>query len=245
MSEQRDQIYQNALNQVPDFRFDDSVVRVFPDMIQRSVPGYLPILEQLPLLARRVVSPGSRVYDLGCSLGAVTLSLRRAIQQPETRIIAVDRSSAMIRRCRQLIDQDNSVVPVDVVEADIIDYPIEQASLVVLNFTLQFIERQQRLQLLQRISDGLLPGGALVIAEKVRFDAADEQQLMTEWHHDFKRAQGYSDLEIAQKRAALENVLLPDTLEEHHERLRAIGLETVATWFRCLNFVAMIGFKPA
>jgi tRNA (cmo5U34)-methyltransferase len=244
MTQQRDRIYQHAQEQIEPFRFDERVVKVFPDMIQRSVPGYLPILEQLPLLARQVVVPHSRVYDLGCSLGAATLSIRRAIQAEDCEIIAVDCSEAMVNRCREIMDQDNSRVPVEVVQGDILNYPISNASLVVMNFTMQFIEPELRAQLVAHIFAGLRPGAAFVFAEKIRFDDAEEQQLMTEWHHDFKRAQGYSDLEIAQKRASLERVMLPDTETIHRERLGHAGFVRFSQWFRCLNFSAFVAFKP-
>lgn len=245
MSQARDQIYQQAQEQIEPFRFDEQVVRVFPDMIQRSVPGYTMILEQLPLLARRVVQAGSRVYDLGASLGAATLSMRRAIQCPDCEIFALDCSAAMVSRCREILAQDNSRVPVQVIEADVLNYPIERASLVVLNFTLQFIQPELRAGLIQRIVQGMLPGGALVIAEKLRFEDEAEQTLMTDWHHDFKRAQGYSDLEIAQKRASLERVLIPDTWAIHQQRLSAAGLVGISQWFRCLNFSAFVAFKES
>lgn len=244
MNQERDQIYQNSQEQIDPFRFDERVVKVFPDMIERSVPGYRPILEQLPLITRRVVKPHSRVYDLGCSLGAATLSMRRAIQVEDCRIIAIDCSEAMVNRCREVVDTDNSRVPVEVIQSDILTHPIENASLVVMNFTLQFIEPGARQSLINRIAAGLLPGAALVIAEKITFDDAAEQELMTEWHHDFKRAQGYSDLEIAQKRAALENVMIPDTAQTHEQRFAAAGLVRYSQWFRCLNFSAFIAFKP-
>lgn len=243
-TEERDSIYSEARAQVKNFRFDESVVRVFPDMIRRSVPGYPLILEQLPILARRVVQPDSQVYDLGCSLGAVTLALRRAIQSADVKIVAVDNSAAMVARCRDVLAQDNSRVPVEVKQADILHLPIERASLAVLNFTLQFIPPAARAGLIRKIADGLLPEGAIIIAEKLNFDHADEQELMVEWHHDFKRAQGYSDMEIAQKRAALEKVMIPDTQYIHEQRLREAGLQRISCWFRCLNFAAFIAFKP-
>lgn len=244
MTQQRDRIYQHAQEQIEPFRFDEQVVKVFPDMIQRSVPGYLPILEQLPLLARQVVVPQSRVYDLGCSLGAATLSIRRAIQVEDCEIIGVDCSEAMVTRCREIMAQDNSRVPVEVVQGDILTHPIENASLVVMNFTMQFISPEQRADLVQHIFAGLRPGAAFVFAEKLRFDDAEEQHLMTEWHHDFKRAQGYSDLEIAQKRASLERVMLPDTEAIHRQRLQSAGFVRISQWFRCLNFSAFVAFKP-
>ena len=121
--------------------------------------------------------------------------------------------------------------------------PIGNASVAVLNFTLQFLEGPKRLPLLTRIADGLLPGGVLLLSEKVRFGSADEQALQSRWHHDFKRAQGYSELEIARKRDALENVMQTDTLEQHKERLHEAGFSKVYQVFQAFNFASLIAFR--
>ncbi|MEE4638252.1 MAG: carboxy-S-adenosyl-L-methionine synthase CmoA [Wenzhouxiangella sp.] len=240
---ERDQIYAEEINEVAPFRFSESVVRVFPDMIERSVPGYRQLLELTPLMVRHAVMPETRIYDLGCSLGAATLAARRAVQAPGVEILAVDNSPQMIARCRQIVAEDNSIVPVEVIEADLCSVPIEQASVVIMYFTLQFIEPAMRAELLGRIAAGLHPGGVLLLAEKLRFGDR-EQAWMDEQHHAFKRAQGYSDLEIARKRQALENVLIADDRETHHRRLRAAGFDQVIDWFQCLNFACFVAIRP-
>ncbi|MFP4207377.1 MAG: carboxy-S-adenosyl-L-methionine synthase CmoA [Wenzhouxiangella sp.] len=240
---QRDRIYADGPAEVTPFEFSESVVRVFPDMIERSVPGYRQLLELTPLMVRDAVVAGSIVYDLGCSLGAATLAARRAIQTPDVEIIAVDRSPQMVTRCRQIVAEDNSIVPVRVIEADLDTVPIEQASVVLMYFTLQFIEPERRAALMARIAAGLRPGGVLLLAEKLRFPL-HQQSWMDEHHHAFKRAQGYSDLEIARKRQALENVLIADDRATHHQRLHAAGFGEVIDWFQCLNFAAFAAIKP-
>lgn len=225
------------------FAFDERVVRVFPDMIARSVPGYALVVPMTGMLARRYARAGTRVYDLGCSLGATTLAMRAAVATPGVRIVAVDNAPAMVRRLRERLDAEGAGPPVDVVEADIRDLPFEAASFVVLNFTLQFIEPEERLQLLARIHAALCDGGALVLSEKIRFADEGEQARQTAWHHDFKRAKGYSELEIAGKRAALENVLRPDTEAEHRERLLQAGFRDAGRWFQCFSFCSYIAFR--
>ena len=239
----RDQIYSSPVQQVTDFRFDERVVRVFPDMINRSVPGYSLIIPMLGLLARRFAQPDSHIYDLGCSLGAATLAMRRAVSQPDVQIVAVDTSPAMIKRCSELVAQDNSRVPVSVALGDVRDTDIDKASLVVLNFTLQFLAPDDRQALLNRIYQGLNENGALVISEKICFDDEIEDRLQTELHHDFKRSQGYSDLEIAQKRNALEKVMQLDTLAGHRERLAGAGFKYIYPWYRCFNFASLLAIK--
>ncbi len=241
---ERDQIYAQATGVVEPFEFTESVVRVFPDMIERSVPGYRQLLELTPLMVRDSVVRNSRVYDLGCSVGAATLAARRAIQQPDVKIIAIDSSPQMTARCRHLVDNDNSSVPVEVVTADVCQAPISQASVVIMYFTLQFIAPDDRAALMRKIADGLMPGGVLLLAEKLRFDP-EHQAWMDRHHHGFKRAQGYSDLEIARKRQALENVLIADDRQTHHQRLREAGFSTVIDWLQCLNFAGFAAVKSA
>lgn len=241
----RDEIYRNHERPAAPFEFSEAVVKVFPDMIERSVPGYRLLLDLTPLLVRRAVQPGSRIYDLGCSLGAATLAARRAVQVDDVEIVAVDRAPDMVARCREVIAADNSRVPVEVVEGDLRDLPIENASVVLVYYTLQFLPLAERDALIRRIHDGLRPGGVLVLAEKLAFEPEGNQHWLDTHHHDFKRSQGYSDLEIARKRQALENVLVPETRDAHHARLRAAGFDPVIDWFQCFNFAAITAVRGA
>lgn len=228
---------------IVDFAFDEKVAGVFPDMIRRSVPGYETVIALLGLLAERYAQPGSRIYDFGSSLGAATLSMRRRIPYEDCTIVAVDNSTAMTGRCRQFLKEDDSPVRVEVVCADIRDIRVEQASLLVLNFTLQFIPPEQRQALLDHIYQGLLPGGVLILSEKLAFEDDQEQQFQTDMHLAFKKANGYSELEISQKRTALENVLVPDSIETHQQRLQQAGFPRVHRWFQCFNFASLLACK--
>ena len=239
----QDQVYASPRSMIVDFAFDESVAKVFPDMIRRSVPGYETIIALTGLLAEQYVQPESHCYDLGCSLGAATLAMRSRIRQPRCRIIAVDNAEAMTARCQQHVREAGEGVEVEVVCADIQDVTIENASLVVLNFTLQFIEPAARQALLEKIYAGLRAGGALVLSEKIAFADEAEQRRMDALHVAFKKANGYSDLEISQKRSALENILIPDTLEQHHQRLQSVGFSSIDNWFRCINFVSLLAVK--
>ncbi|QGH63345.1 carboxy-S-adenosyl-L-methionine synthase CmoA [Serratia proteamaculans] len=239
----RDTLFSAPIAKLGDWTFDERVAEVFPDMIQRSVPGYSNIISMIGMLAERFVQPDSQVYDLGCSLGAATLSMRRNIKVAGCNIIAVDNSPAMVERCRRHIDAFRADTPVEVIEADILDIKIENASMVVLNFTLQFLEPADRLRLLEQVYRGLRPGGALVLSEKFSFDDADVGELLFNMHHDFKRANGYSELEISQKRSMLENVMLTDSVDAHKTRLKQAGFEHAEVWFQCFNFGSLIALK--
>lgn len=239
----RDTLFSAPIASLGDWTFDEKVAEVFPDMIQRSVPGYSNIISMIGMLAERFVQPNTQVYDLGCSLGAATLSIRRNIAAEGCKIIGVDNSPAMVERCRRHIDAYKAPTPVEIVEGDIRDIVIENASLVVLNFTMQFIEPPERQILLEKICRGLNPGGALVLSEKFSFEDEKVGELLFNMHHDFKRANGYSELEISQKRSMLENVMLTDSVEAHKARLHHAGFAHTELWFQCFNFGSLIALK--
>lgn len=237
---ERDRVYAREGARPGSFQFDDAVARVFPDMIRRSVPGYTTIIPMIGVITSRFAQAGSNLYDLGCSLGASTLAMRHGVDHSNCRVIAVDNSEAMIKRCEHHIALDDSPVPVDLRCEDLLQTPIEDASVVTLNFTLQFVPLEQRYALLRQIRAGLRPGGALVLSEKIRFEDDMEQEWQSTLHHDFKRAHGYSDLEISQKRSALEQVLVPETLNDHRQRLEVAGFARVLVWYQCFNFVSLV-----
>ena len=172
----KDSIYASE-QQVKDFSFDQNVVEVFPDMIQRSVPGYATIVSTMGKLAGEYAQPNSNLYDLGCSLGAVTLSMRRNIQTDSCHIIAVDNSQAMVERCKVHLQGFRSDVPVTVTLGDINELDIQNASVVAMNFTLQFIPPVQRKAVLEKIYANLKPGGVLLLSEKIK--AENDQYINT------------------------------------------------------------------
>jgi len=243
MTKEHDNLFAKSRALTSGFRFDDQVVKVFPDMIARSVPGYELVVPMIGMLARRYAQPDSNIYDLGCSLGAASLAMSLAVRADGTQIIAVDNSVAMVERFKEAIKDNTAGVPIDVRLENMVDTRIRNASVVVLNFTLQFLDREQRQALIDQIAGGMRPGGALIISEKICFENEHEQIDQTAWHHDFKRTQGYSDLEIAQKRNALEDVLRPETEETHFQRLKLAGLSSPRRWFQCFSFASYIAFK--
>ncbi|OZG73824.1 carboxy-S-adenosyl-L-methionine synthase CmoA [Hahella sp. CCB-MM4] len=249
MTDHQDQIYANPLEQVKSFVFDERVAHVFTDMINRSVPGYAMTLEMLGVITQRFAQPGSALYDLGCSLGASTLAMRCKLDEvvagaaADYKMIGIDNSEAMIERCRVNLARVPSPVPTELICQGLEETPIDNASMVVLNFTLQFIPIADRLPLLKRIAKGTRSGGALVLSEKIVFDNQEDQDLMTDLHHDFKRSRGYSDLEIAQKRAAIENVLVPETIDAHLSRLKEAGYSRALVWYQCFNFVSFLAIR--
>ncbi len=242
MSKIRDTLFAAPLHNVGDFKFDETVVGVFPDMIGRSVPGYGSIVSLLGEIAETYVQPSTNIYDLGCSLGACTFAIADRLPANCT-IHAVDNSSAMIDGFRQLLQQHTLATSVQVHESDLQDMCFDNASLVMLNFTLQFIPVSERSELIQQIADGTRQGGALVLSEKIAFPNTEQDVLLNDLHHAFKRSNGYSELEIAQKRTALENTLVREPLADHVTRLSAAGYRTIAPWLQCFNFVSILAIK--
>lgn len=246
----RDNIYKTQVASVGNFEFDEHVAAVFPDMISRSVPGYASILAMIADLSEKYATSNTDILDLGCSLGAATLLMRQRIPATCT-IRAVDSSPAMVNRLRDTLksleekESKNGVkcCKTVVMESDIRDLDFDNVSFVVLNLTLQFIPQLDRQPLLQSAFEALKPGGGLLLAEKICFADPAQQQLLTELHLNFKRSHGYSELEISQKRTAIENMLVPETLEAHVERLRSVGFKTIAPWFQCFNFASVLAVK--
>jgi tRNA (cmo5U34)-methyltransferase len=239
-----DKLFANSDGQeiVGQFTFDSAVARVFPDMIRRSVPGYAETVAMSGVIAGEYARDDTNLYDLGCSLGAVTLAMRHGVKAEHCKIIGIDNSIAMIEQAKHYIALDEGNVDVELLCADITAQPIENASVVALNYVLQFIAQDQRLSLLSQIASGLNVGGALILSEKICFDD-NEQPLQDKLHLDFKRANGYSELEIAQKRSAIENVLIPETEKVHIERLKQAGFSQVIRWYQCFNFVSYLAIK--
>ncbi len=236
---QRDQIFDNANPDLIDFVFDDGVAAVFPDMIRRSVPGYELVNAMTAIIAARHLEAGSRCYDLGCAAGAAARATRTATTTLRGdlgyQLIGVDNSEAMLAQAKALELSTSNTPGIEYICSDCQDIKIEDASVVIMTFTLQFLPPAQRLAQLRTIKNGLRAGGVLLLAEKLA-----GPKNFVQLHEDFKRANGYSELEIAQKRSALEAVMIPETAASHVERLHAAGFGHVQQWYQCLNWGAFI-----
>ncbi|MEO1035846.1 MAG: carboxy-S-adenosyl-L-methionine synthase CmoA [Pseudomonadota bacterium] len=239
----KDTLFATAATPDRPFEFNQAVVDVFADMIDRSVPIYRQTLEMVGWLGNRVVSDSTRVYDLGCSEGAALLAARSHVNASNVTLVGVDSSAAMLASARRHIDAAGAGPAVELVDGDIADVDVSHASLVILNFTLQFVTPPRRDALLRRIRDGLLPGGALLLSEKIHASAPQVDAVLIERHEDFKRRNAYSELEIARKRASLDNVLIPDTPAELAARLDRAGFGAHGVWLQEHNFLSMLAFR--
>ena len=236
----RDKLFDKQLD-IADFQFDDDVVKVFDDMVRRSVPGYDSMIQMIGLIARMYGQDNTNYYDLGSSTGAITLSMALNNKSKNNQFFAIDSSKEMVEQCEKNLH--NKVDNLQAICDDINQVQIKSASIVVLNLTLQFIDVNLRSNLIKKIYDGLESGGILIISEKIHFEDAVMQNQITKLHMDFKKENGYSELEIANKRQAIENVLITETKEQHLNRLRDCGFVETSCFFQCLNFVSFLSVK--
>lgn len=239
-----DKIYSSPLDQIPPFEFDENVVNVFDDMINRSVPYYTEIVRrQAQLAAHFYDHHDTMIFDLGCSHGNFGIALAAEMEQKNFRITAIDNSEPMVFKYRDRLKNSGLSEKISVICSDIRNADIKNASVVVMNLTLQFLPVIDRIDFIRKIHDGLNPGGIFLITEKIHHKDEFLDQLEQVFYYRFKKENGYSELEISQKREALENVLVPDTIEQHMERFEAAGFRHTAIWHKWFNFCSFICIK--
>ena len=234
-----DNIYKNGdFNHLP-FSFNEEVTKVFEDMINRSIPGYISSLKITKEITTKLFQENSNFYDLGCSLGAVSNEVSDIVRTRSGNILAIDNSEAMINSCKNRIKDSH----ISFILEDITKIEIENASVVSLNFVLQFLEPSVRLNLLKGVFKGLKKGGVLLLSEKISFDSKKEEDSVSKIHHSFKLSNGYSELEVSRKRDALEGVLVSQSQTDNEELLYESGFSEVKKAMKNLNFVTFMAIK--
>jgi tRNA (cmo5U34)-methyltransferase len=238
-----DNIFDTPTDAIQDFAFNSKVASVFDDMVDRSVPYYREIQKMTGQLAADYAVAGTRIYDLGCATGTTMILMDKSISADVT-LVGIDNSADMLDKCREKLETANVAKPFELVEADLNkDIEIENASVVLLVLTLQFVRPLYRERLMKRIFDGLIPGGCVILVEKVLGESSHLNRLFIDHYYQMKRAMGYSNLEIAQKREALENVLIPYRLTENLELLAKLGFTQEDTFFKWYNFCGIVAVK--
>jgi len=237
-----DKLFEQQFQSVKSFAFDQQVTDVFADMIKRSVPGYDSILKSIAMFCMQYAQEDSNIYDLGCSLGAVAVTAAIATQDKACHVIAVDTSAPMLEKCQSIIKTKKLSHRIELLNQDIVSMDITNASVVVSNFTLQFIPKEQRLSVIKKIYDGLKPGGIFILSEKFKGDDESDEFLIKHYHA-YKKLNGYSNKEIQRKRKALVDVLVPDSINDIEKRLNTVGYHKVLKWFQCFNFASFIAVK--
>ena len=238
----RDTLFKNK-TPAHKFEFNDRVADVFDDMLDRSVPYYKQVIEMTAEILQRSLRPGDTVYDLGCSTGTTLIALARRIKSDNLQFVGLDNSKAMLDKAVRKAEMFSMADRISFTEQDITRARFSGAGGVILNYTLQFIKPSARLGFLKNVYNGLRHSGVLILSEKTvcRDKELDEQFL--ESYYQFKKRRGYSELEIANKRDALEDVLIPSTIDENYDFLVQAGFSRVATFFQWFNFVSFAAFK--
>ena len=226
-----------------EFRFDAKVAEVFDDMLSRSVPFYGEVQRIIANLATEHYQDGTKIFDLGCSTGTTIINVCNAAAGRKLNIIGVDSSEPVIGKAKEKIAKANLSADIELICKDIRDIEIKDASVVIMNYTLQFIEPESRKALIKQIYDGMSEGGILLISEKVLEANVAMSELFIDKYYDFKREMGYSDLEIAKKREALDKVLIPMTTNDELKLLKDGGFEKVSIFFKWFNFSSFIAVK--
>ena len=240
---EKDKVFAQKQTTITPFRFNEKVARVFDDMLVRSVPFYGEALKQQARMSLRYYRPGTRIYDLGCSHGNLGMLIMDVFRETPFNMTAVDSSIPMIDKyCRRIADNKKQG-KIDLVCGYMEDIRIENASVVVVNLTLQFLSPEKRDEMVKTIYKGLIPGGILLLTEKTLHPDPRLNELEQEFYCQFKRENGYSDLEISQKRDALEKVLVPESVADHEDRILSSGFSLFNVWLKWFNFTSMLAIK--
>ena len=240
---QTDRLFSDHDPGTGEFSFDENVARVFDDMINRSIPLYADVQRSIPMLVQQLDHDPIRIVDLGCSTGTSLIHLARSLPQHNLELIGVDNSQPMLSKCVEKLAALGCADSAKVVCEDIQKFDLNDASVVLMNYTLQFIDPGDRLEMLTKVASGIRAGGFLLLSEKVTHPDAKTNEALIEMYFDYKRRQGYSELEIARKRDALENVLVPLTVEDNLLLLEQAGfgqMEVLLKWFNFTTFVARV-----
>jgi len=222
------------------FEFDETVASVFDDMLERSIPFYDEVRRLMIDLILANEADGKQVVDLGSSTARFLLELA-ARKKTAMRLIGIDNSEAMVARARRKAQAFGA--DIELIEGDILGYDYTGVDMVVSNYTLQFVRPMQRLELLGRIAEGMPEGGLFLFSEKVVFNDKWLDKQLIDIYYDYKRTRGYSEYEIARKREALENVLIPFTIDENIKMCQDAGFSDVSTVFQWANFVTFVARK--
>jgi tRNA (cmo5U34)-methyltransferase len=242
----RDQVFLGSTVRASDFVFNAQVAEVFDDMIARSIPFYREQQGMIKEIGRKFWIPGTDVYDLGCSTATTLINLCREIQEP-ARFFGYDNSTAMLEQAKRKIKENGFDSRVEIrhgdLNGDLSQLVIENASVITMCFTLQFIRPLQRDTLIKKIYNVLVEDGVLVVTEKVLTNTTHMNRFFIDFYYDFKTRNGYSENEILRKREALENVLIPYRIDENLELFRRNGFEIVETFFQWYNFAGFLCVK--
>lgn len=222
------------------WHFDAEVATVFDDMLARSIPQYDVMRKSVFDLGKRYVQPNSWVIDLGCSRGQALVPFVEHFGM-SNRYLGIEASESMALAARARFDGNQHVV----IRQDDLrkTYPSEKSSVTLSVLTLQFTPIEYRQRILQQAYDGLLPGGAFILVEKVLGASAAVDADLVSLYYALKGANGYSTEQIERKRLSLEGVLVPVTAKWNEDLLRTTGFRHIDCFWRWMNFAGWLAVK--
>ncbi|WRB75005.1 carboxy-S-adenosyl-L-methionine synthase CmoA [Helicobacter pylori] len=237
----KDTLFNQSLNKR--FCFDEKVAHVFDDMLERSIPYYHEMLDLGAYFIAQNLKENTNakplIYDLGCSTGNFFTALNQQIQQ-DIELVGIDNSMPMLKKAQEkLKDFNNARFEC----MDFLEVEFKEASAFSLLFVLQFVRPMQREMLLKKIYNSLALNGVLLVGEKIMSEDRILDKQMIELYYLYKQNQGYSHNEIAFKREALENVLVPYSLKENVALLESVGFKHVEALFKWVNFTLLVARK--
>ncbi len=239
----RDEVFADERNSVADFSFNSTVANVFDDMVSRSVPFYGEMQRMVCELARDFAQPHSTLYDIGCSTATTLLALDHVVDN-QLDFVGIDNAPDMLKKAAEKIEESGTNRSIDLVTSDLHrGFTIENASVVTMLLTLQFVRPLFRERVMKTIFNGLKAHGCLLLIEKLTSEDTTFNRLFIDHYYDFKRRNGYSSIEISKKREALENVLIPYRLEENIQLLKEVGFKSTEVFFRWYNFCGIVAVK--
>ena len=238
-----DRLFSEKRDFIHNFDFGEATARVFDDMLDRSVPFYQEIQRMIGELCSDFAVPGTNVYDLGCSTGNTFIAIEHSIP-PDCTCVGIDSSQEMLDKAREKLKALGFSRPVQLDLADLNKgVSVSNASVVVLNLTLQFVRPVFREKVIENIAEGMVPGGCLILVEKVLSEDSMINRLFIKHYYEMKKRNGYTEMEIAQKREALENILIPYHYDEDRQLLLDHGFQSVDSFFRWYNFCGIVAVK--
>lgn len=235
----KDNLYKKKISKSHKFTFDNKVADVFEDMVNRSVPGYDFLVDNIGVLSKNFYQPNTNIYDLGSSLCSCSLSALEKINNFSGKVFAVDSSTAMINICKNNINKEE----IKFINQDICEVDIKNTSIIILNLTLQFVDIKKRTNLLEKLFSQLNKNGVIIITEKITLDKESDDIFFKKFHDFYKENNGYTKEEIDRKKIALEKIMLIESEKSHESRFSNIGCENFYKWFQCYNFASWILIK--
>lgn len=243
MSPRRDELFQKKNSRLEDFNFGEKTAEVFDDMLERSVPFYDEVQRMIGEMSADFAVPGTNLYDLGCSTCNTFVRIDALVPEGVT-FVGMDSSEAMLVKAKEKLTEREVTRPCELICIDLNKgVNVVNASVVVMNLVLQFVRPLYRTRVVQAIASGINQGGCLILVEKVLSPDSTINRLFIKYYYEMKKRSGYSELEIAQKREALENVLIPYQYFENRDLLLECGFRHCEMFFRWYNFCGMLAVK--